>query len=311
MIRAFEKRDYPRLIGIGTAIEPDDPPVLAALQYRDRTWEPAYRRHRLVAERDAQVVGWGQVGHMWWAYHPRRFTMRLEVDPAVQGQGIGSALHERLMGLLGEWEAELVRTDTPESRPRVVAWLQRRGYSVIQRNLQLRLRVADCDLAKFGPPPPDIEVTTMAAYQALRGERAVRDVYDLEIVGGEDEPRPDSDTSMSFDRFVLAELEEPFALADGHFLAMDGERVVGLSRLARHGALPGVLGQGFTTVHPDYRRHGIALALKLHTVRYALSRGYHEIRTGCDDSNPGMLHINYSLGFRQVDVRLIFEKRFA
>jgi RimJ/RimL family protein N-acetyltransferase len=136
-------------------------------------------------------------------------------------------------------------------------------------------------------------------------------VYELEIAGGEDEPGTDRDAGMSLDRFVIAELEQPFALPDGHFLALDGGRLVGLCRLTRHSALAGVLAQGFTTVHPDYRRRGIALALKVHTIRYALTHGYHEIRTASDESNTGMLHINKALGFRRLDLRLEFERRFS
>src|SRR5436190_13159928 len=101
MIRQYQERDAARIVAIGAAVHPELPPNLTSFLYRDRSWNPTYRRLRLVAERDGEVVGWGQAGHIWWAYDPGRFIMRLEVDPAARRSGIGSALHERLLAQLG------------------------------------------------------------------------------------------------------------------------------------------------------------------------------------------------------------------
>lgn len=46
-----------------------------------------------------------------------------------------------------------------------------------------------------------------------------------------------------------------------------------------------------------YRRRRIALALKLHALRYARSVGATEIRTGNESNNRPMLAINEALGF--------------
>jgi GNAT superfamily N-acetyltransferase len=97
VIRPFEAPDAERIIAIGAAINPELPPSLIAFQYRDRTWNPDYRKLRLVATRGDEVVAWGQVAHMWWAYHPRRFVLRIEVHPTAWRTGLGSALHERLL----------------------------------------------------------------------------------------------------------------------------------------------------------------------------------------------------------------------
>ncbi len=316
MIRLFEERDAERIVAIGAAINPELPPSLIAFQYRDRTWNPEYHKLRLVATRGDEVVAWAQVAHMWWAYHPRRFVLRIEVDPAAQRTGLGSALHERLLAQLAEWQADLVRCDTRAARNDAVAWLQRRGYSEIQRRLELRLLLDAIDLASLGDPEQlvrasDIRVTTFGAEHALRGDELVRELYEVEVAGGEDEPRPEQDIAMSFDRFVSQELEQPQALPDGHFLACHGGRLVGVSRLERDLARPWALLQGFTTVHPSYRGRGIARALKLCTVRYAVVNGYREVGTANDVTNAPMLHINRALGFREVAQDVVFERRLA
>ncbi len=315
MIRPFEERDYEPIVALGARIDPDQPPSIEANRHRDRTWDPRYSKLRLVVTRAEQVLGWGQVAHMWWAFHPRHFVMRLQVDPTAQGRGLGSALYERLLQQLDEWDAELVRTDTNAARQATLDWLLHRDFSEIQRRIELRLAVVDVELARF--PDPDqllsargIRATTLAAERAPGGERLLRELYDLEILGGEDEPRPEQGIAMSYDRFLTQELDEPSALPDGNFLAFEGERLIGMSRLQRDLARPGSLQQGFTTVHPDYRGRGIALALKLLTVRYAQANGYREIATGNDTTNAPMLHINQVLGFRERSRHLVFERRF-
>src|SRR4029453_15690901 len=92
-IRPFDPADYERIAAIALAIDPNTyGGGVEALRRRGAAFNPAHRRVRLVAERDGQVVGWGQVGNRWWAYHPRTFQLRLEVDPADEGQGIGGQL---------------------------------------------------------------------------------------------------------------------------------------------------------------------------------------------------------------------------
>jgi RimJ/RimL family protein N-acetyltransferase len=57
-----------------------------------------------------------------------------------------------------------------------------------------------------------------------------------------------------------------------------------------------------TGTHPEHRRRGLARLAKLGTIAWARSHGYEAIRTDTDEENPGMLHLNRSLGYRAVGV---------
>jgi GNAT superfamily N-acetyltransferase len=98
-------------------------------------------------------------------------------------------------------------------------------------------------------------------------------------------------------------------LPEGHFVAFDGEHVVGVSRVMRDLNHPDVVRQGFTGTHPDYRGQGLALALKLRTIQFARERGYREMRTSNDATNGPMLHINDTIGFRREWALVILERR--
>ena len=97
-------------------------------------------------------------------------------------------------------------------------------------------------------------------------------------------------------------------MLDGYFLAKDGGRLVAQSTLTGSEADPDVLYQDLTAVVPEYRRRGIALALKLQTVAFARERGKREIRTWNNTRNQAMLRINEAMGFVKQPVWIVFQK---
>jgi mycothiol synthase len=310
MLRPFENRDYPRLAAIGVAIEPTHARDVDSYQRLDRARQPRERHLRLVWETQGQVVAAGEVGHMWWGFHPHKFGLWLNVDPPWQGRGIGARLYDALLDTLATWQPLAVRSETRETRPRSLRFLADRGFVEIHRRWESRL-VLDRARLVDAPSVASIRLVTLAAERALRGDAVVRELYELETLAGHDEPAADPDGVMQFEQFVSTQIDSPNALPEANFLAFEGEHLVGVSRLSRDSGQPGTLHVGFTGVHPMYRGRGIATALKLRTLEYARREGFHEILTQNDTTNTAMLHINAALGFETEPAWIIFEKRFA
>jgi mycothiol synthase len=314
-IRPLEERDYERQAAIGAAINPGLDRGLAWYRHSHQSWDPSLLRLQLVAERDGLVVGWGEVGHMWWAYHPRRFVLRLDVDPASQEQGIGSQLYARLMDRLASWNPVVLGAETRETRPRSVEFLKHRGFAEHHRRWESCLVLSRARVERFAGAyeriaHQGIEIVTFAEERARRGEQLLRDLFDLEVRAQRDEPRFDLGV-LSFERFVANELESGDALDDCSVLALNKQQLVGVSRLARNPSVPNQLHVGFTGVHPEYRGQGIASALKLRTVEYGRAHGLGDIRTENDTTNAAMLHINEALGFQLEPPWIVFEKTFT
>ncbi len=312
-IRPFEERDYERQAAIGAAINPGLDRGLAWYRHYDQVWDPSLLRLQLVTERDDLVVGWGDVGHMWWAYHPRKFVLRLNVDPAYQQQGIGSQLYGRLIDRLATWNAALLGAETRETRSHSLEFLRHRGFVEHHRRWESCLVLSQTRVDRFADAyermaQQGFEIVTFAQERAHRGDQLLRDLFDLEVCAQRDEPRFDLGV-LSFERFVANELQTGEALDDGSFLALANQQLVGVSRLGRNPSVPNQLHVGFTGVHPDYRGRGIAGALKLRTVEYAQAHGFNEIRTENDTTNTAMLHINEAFGFQLEAPWIVLEKR--
>lgn len=84
------------------------------------------------------------------------------------------------------------------------------------------------------------------------------------------------------------------------FLAVDGERYVGYTHLDTGQSDRPRLRQGWTGVRPEYRRRGIATALKLLGIAYAREHGYGVIVTSPFVANTASVRMSLKLGFRPV-----------
>ena len=192
-------------------------------------------------------------------------------------------------------------------------FLRRRGFEEVQREWESRLDIAGFDFDRFRGAEErvarqNIVITTLAA-EMERDPQALRKAYELRLAGEEDEPAVDPITPVPFETFLSEEVESPSALREAYFLAKQGDRYIGESTLFRDLEEPEVLHQGFTAVLRECRGRGVAMALKLRTVRYAREHGKLDIRTWNNTRNRPMLRINEAMGFEKQPVWIEYEKQ--
>ena len=114
-----------------------------------------------------------------------------------------------------------------------------------------------------------------------------------------DVPDTDDYVEQTLEEFI-SEQEEPEAMPGAYFIAKQGSEYIGLSYLRPRAAdpnciEPNIVQQCLTGVLPEYRRRGIATALKVKTISYAREHGFRRIFTNSD--NPAMKVLNAKLGF--------------
>ena len=312
-VREATEADEPRILEIGNAIYPEYKETLEEFRAdASRLRDGGYVSVRTVAEApDGQIVGHSHFHQMPGQFDRARFRVGVYVEPAWCRYGVGSALHDHLLGSVAAQGGRQLEAGARETMVDSIAFLHRRGFREIMRTWETRL-----DVTRFDPGPfasyavrvrdQGIVVTTLAD-EARRDVGTLRRAHALHDAMLADIPSPIPYTPVPFDEFIRVNVDSPRALLDAYFIATLGGTYVGEANLRRP-VLGTHLYHNITGVLPVYRGRGIAMTLKLATIAYARAHGYTEIRTWNDVHNVEMLTINDRLGFVRQPAWLTFER---
>ena len=156
----------------------------------------------------------------------------------------------------------------------------------------------------------DLTITTLEQLLAERGEPFKHELYEALMEMGRDVPRPDEYTPVPYEQWHQASFGDQNLLPEAYFVGLVDGAIAGVSQLWRHSGDPTALNTGLTATRRDFRRMGIALALKLRALAYAQGKGYREVRTGNESRNRPMLNINEALGFVKQPVWITMVRLF-
>lgn len=314
-IRVFNPTDeeYTTRVAIHNAVWPDEPTTVDYMRFRDSVWPQKYFIQRLVAERDGQIVATASYCETHWSYRPGKYDVRIQVPSIHQGEGIGSTIYEYIMKALAERDGgvTMLTSLTQEDYPAAIHFLTTRGFEQKMRFPSSELKVSSFDPLPFVETAykvaaKDITITTLADLQK-RDPKWQEKVWELDCTCTLDEPLPDTFSPPTLEQYVAEELETPSFMPEAWFIALDGDRYVGMAVLNKDFVDTEHLQAGFTAVRRDYRRQGIATALKLRAIDFAQHYGATRITTGNEENNP-MFQINLRLGFQPLPAKLIFQK---
>ncbi|MGZ8273441.1 MAG: hypothetical protein ACXWUM_05965, partial [Burkholderiaceae bacterium] len=192
-------------------------------------------------------------------------------------------------------------------------FLTGRGFVEYHRRVESRLSLADVNPTTIGRSidahvdaffPSGVRIATFRQLRLAHAD-AGRRLYDLDTTLWADVPFGLTGDLPEYEDYVAAEIDHPDFMPAATFIALDGDRWIGISALVRG---PGFLLSSMTGVLREWRRRGLARWLKLHTLRHALECGAVEIRTFNDSINPAILTLNAFFGFRVTAVQLRYRK---
>ncbi len=303
--RSFHTSDYERLLEIRRATAPEYPRTIEGWRHEDESRDPKCRWARTcVLNPDGDIVAYGGYEQSVWMYHPHKFDVSVDVHPEYQRRGVGAALYDHILTLLAPLEPVTLRARAREDKPNALRFLEKRGYGEEMRDWESRLNVAACDLNRFAdadkrPLASGVTFHTIAELRQHEPNDYARKLYTSDMAILADTPAPDILTPPTFENWTAQFLDAPTFLPEAVFVARapSGE-YVGVSSLFR-GENTEDLETGYTGVQREWRRKGIALALKVRAVRYAKAAGAPAIRTWNAQANRAMLSINEALGFEK------------
>ena len=292
--------DIEAVVKIALAIRPDA--FESAADYIDR--HDAQRSAGRVCVRWLALVGGRVVGSAYVGQSssfPTEFiSVYTAVHPDYQSRGYGRGLLERAEVTASERGGETAYSWSDETQPRSLRVLERAGYREVERGWKSVLDLSQCDTESLRREVDRVGASgiriTSAKTLGLERDDWKQELHSLFADVETDVPSPFPIQRMPFEDFEVQSLGRRF-VSDGFFVALDGERLVGLTEPQRVDGDPRVIAQSLTGVRADYRGRGIATALKARGAIWAVESGYSWIRTHNSQSNGRMLAINDRLGF--------------
>ena len=305
--------DYEATAEIWTANWPEYPKTAEMYRYSARMRSEKAVFGRLVAEDDDGVAGTGYFREESDNIAEGKFLLYAQVRPDRQGSGLGSALFDALVEAAEGHAPKILSSFTREDHGVARAFLERRGFRVSMKEQDSELDLKAWDASRFADVSEKvraqgIEIAPVSEL-AERGVDWRRKSWELhgEIIP--DVPDDDVLTNEPFEEFDKS-FEHPDFIPEGYFVALDGDRWVGMSSVWSRRNKPGELYTRLTGVVRSHRRRGIATALKVRAHEFARSVGAEKIVTDNEENNP-MYDLNVQLGFRPTKAWLQFRKELG
>lgn len=309
--------DYESVVQVVNQAAPEFPFTVAAYQQNDANRPAHFGFSRLVAEINGEMVGVGQFDQRADMFHPHRFLMTLHIRPDCQEKNLDAALYDALITDLHRRGVESVRGFAREDRPAEERFWQQRGYTESLRDGGAFLPVAEfepVDWAEAEARPAKNDDVRLQSYAELnRDTGRDRKLHALFNAILADVPPLGERTPVDFETFVRLRLKRIGFLPDALFVAVaPGGDFVGVHQLlVPPSGHADVLATGLTGVLPDWRRKGIALALKVRGLRYAREKGgIRLVKTWNASNNVPVLNLNERLAFVREAWRIHFVKTF-
>jgi RimJ/RimL family protein N-acetyltransferase len=277
--------DYAAWLGVRRAVLPDE--RTASLEELRSVIKPG--DVHVLAELEGELAGSGLLN--------RSDTGNAHVAPRVlpekRGRGVGTAVLKRLAARAVEQGYTRAGSHVAGDDERSIAFARRFGFEETRRDVQQVLDVR----AGESRPMEGIEFASIEARPDL-----LEAAYPVAQQGYEDMP------IEGLDILLDSWLAEEATLPAGSFAALAKGEVVGFAGLLRWADDPTKAEHGLTVVRRDWRRRGLASALKERQIAWAAANGIRRLVTYTQTGNENMQAVNGRLGYVTTDVTIAFSR---
>lgn len=302
-LRPFEERDYPAIAALQRAIYADYATPEDEMRHDDAHRDTKCQHARFVAEAAGGMVV-GSAEHDQWPgrYHPRKFLGSVGVHPAWEGRGVGRALWAKVEEALRPLDPLSVSCYVREQAERGRRFAEAQGFREERRTFPSDLGIAGFDPAPYDGLEERLErehgVRILSVPQLANDPERDRKLHALAQHVRRDFPADIPANEEPFEQWEARRLRDPKLLLDGYLVAVTpGGEYIGYSNVATDSDAPERLWIQQTGTLREWRRRGVATALKVRGIAFARERGYSTLRTGNDSANAPMLALNERLGF--------------
>jgi len=289
---------------VDTAVRPIAPRDPVSYEYwwsqPDENWVFA----RFVVSRGGRRIGYATAEHPRWDVQPERYgSVGGNLLPADRTRATLDAVLASMEERAIADGARILRAGAHEDDPLRIETLTARAYREDRRSRRWELDLvanrdkllAMTEASRARMKSEGVRILTLAEDS---DPRVIEKVWRLSEEAGDDvpttEPRVPEEVA-AYTRWVNA----PEIHRDRFWIARVGDDVVGVSVLG-YPPSRGVVNTEWTATARSVRGRGIARALKCETVAQAIALGVDRVRTGNDAANDPILHLNETMGYRQI-----------
>ncbi|MEM7735211.1 MAG: GNAT family N-acetyltransferase [Deinococcota bacterium] len=248
---------------------------------------------RVVAERDGEIVGTATINsHHGGLYEPHRYWVGSATHEQHRHTGVDNAMIEALLEHVQAVQPEQLWTYIREDFVPMVEFLDAFNFNEEFRSWGSHLDVQAFDMDAYLPQKQELEAEGIrfCSYLELDEANRERDLVSFHKQIEEDVPFYEPIIPKERD-----DIREDNIPDESCFVALDGNTIVGMASLDT--CVEGLLQNGLTGVHRDYRNRGIATVLKALVASYAKTQGEVDINAAGSGENQAMRHVNEKLGY--------------
>ena len=310
-LRQFIDNDSREVVTLKNALYPDHPLSHASFRHQEKTREDKIQHKHWVMQKNNTIFCSALYTQWMDCYHPHKFVIKIDVHPENQGQGIGTFCYDFLLKELEPLSPIKISAHVYEPHTHSVRFLENRGFlnTFKEQESSLDLTAYDPKLYEdklYSVLQQGFRIITLSQFRK-EDDMADYKAWELERDVGPDMPWTDPITVPEYNIYKQTVIAHPKFNPDSWFIALDGCQVAGLNHLWKNEIDRGI-NTGLTAVRREYRRKGIATALKHTNLLWAKNQGYEWIRTDNAAVNEAMLSINIQVGFKFIPGWFLFEK---
>jgi mycothiol synthase len=277
-VEATNDVDLEAMVDIRRRVTPEARPAVENLRFNLESKDELIY---LVARRDAEPVACGYV-EAWTAFA----VGDVAVVPEHRRRGIGAAVLADLSARARAFGKDSIQGEVKEVDAESRAFLEHRGFVQVGAEKAVVLELDGVD-APAVEPPPGVRIVSRVEEPDL--------LEQMYVVGVQaDEDIPGSAGVQSFEQWRASEIDKPSRRPEFCFIALAGDDVVGYAALQIFGD---EAFHGLTATRRDWRRRGVASALKRAEIAAAKRAGFRRLVTESEERNEPMRRLNEKLGF--------------
>ena len=262
---------------------------------------------RAVLEENSEIVGYAQLSMrpstpIGWR------DMEVIVKKDAENCGYGGRLLEAVEHQVKQQHLIGLETSVRDTNTSSSVWLEKRGFVFDFHRFESELHLPEFEESQFFNAVARAEShgIRFATRADFMNQASLQTLHKLDNQLFLDTPDALGRTPLSFERFQKLVAENPQVTPESIIIALDRDAFIGMTIMLREND---AFYTGMTGVTREYRNKGIALALKVLGIQYAIRSGAIRMTTHNHSRNAPMIAVNQKLGYKQRSGFWVFKRQ--